>query len=167
MVTKTRLRLGKKAERGDAIIEGAIVLVFFLMVLFGIVDFGRALYAYHFVSEAAREATRWAAVNGATCSTDNSCDGVVPMTHSGPVGPTDDGTIQTYVRNLAPGGIVQGNVTATANWPGNASNCARGALNAPGCPVQVKVAYPFRFLAPIVSTATISMSSSSEMVISH
>ena len=39
----------------------------FMSMLLGIADFSRALYAYHFVSHAAREAARYAMVRG--CST--------------------------------------------------------------------------------------------------
>lgn len=155
-----------KNEKGDALIEATATLLVFVSIFFGLIEFGRALYAYHFVSEAAREATRWAAVNGGSCSDDSSCDGVAPMTHSGPVGPTDDGTIQTYVRNIAPPGIVRNNVTATASWPGPASTCTGDVANGDGCPVQVTVSYTFHFLVPLIGT-NIPMSSTSEMVIAH
>jgi hypothetical protein len=54
-------------QRGSALVEQALVLTILLAVIFGIIDSGRALYTYHFVSQAAREATRWASVRGSTC----------------------------------------------------------------------------------------------------
>ena len=53
-----------KGEDGNGLVEYALVLMFLMSMLLGIVDFGRALYSYHFLSNAAREATRWAAVRG-------------------------------------------------------------------------------------------------------
>ena len=44
---------------------GLALVLFPLM--FGIIDFSRALYAYHWVSYAAREGTRWASVRGTSC----------------------------------------------------------------------------------------------------
>ena len=59
-----------KGEDGNNLIEYAIVFMFFMSMVLGIVDFSRALYTYHFLSNAAREATRWAAVRGSTCNDD-------------------------------------------------------------------------------------------------
>ena len=54
----------KRGERGSALLEGALCLTVFLMIVFGTIDFGRMVFAYNFVSYAAREATRYAAVHG-------------------------------------------------------------------------------------------------------
>ena len=62
-----------RSECGSGLVEYAIVFTIFMTMLLGIADFGRAMYAYHFVSSAARDATRWAAVNGANCAQDASC----------------------------------------------------------------------------------------------
>jgi hypothetical protein len=48
---------------GQALVETAIVLPILLVVLLAIFDFGRAVYAYHTVSNAARTAGREAIVN--------------------------------------------------------------------------------------------------------
>lgn len=53
-------------EKGSVLVESAITVAVLFVILFGIIDFGRALYTYHFVANAAREATRWASVNGST-----------------------------------------------------------------------------------------------------
>src|ERR1700680_2901035 len=54
-------------ERGGSLVEQAFAIVLLLTIIFAIIDFGRALYTYHFVSNVAREATRWASVRGKTC----------------------------------------------------------------------------------------------------
>ena len=69
-------------ERGDALLESALMLIFLLSVLFGIVGFGHALYTYNFVSNAARDATRWSSVRGFTCT---GLAGGCPATAAKPV----------------------------------------------------------------------------------
>ncbi len=55
--------LRRRRSAGQALVE--FVLVFFLVILLlmGLFDFGRAIYAYNTVSNAAREAARVAIVN--------------------------------------------------------------------------------------------------------
>src|ERR1700724_1562425 len=53
-----------RRSRGQAATELALGVSGLLMLMFVIADFGRAIYAYNFVSYSAREATRYAAVHG-------------------------------------------------------------------------------------------------------
>ncbi|MBA4180704.1 MAG: pilus assembly protein TadE [Anaerolinea sp.] len=55
------LRL-RRTEAGQSLVEFAMVLPFFLVLLFGLVDFGRAFYTWLQVTNAAREGARAAAV---------------------------------------------------------------------------------------------------------
>jgi Flp pilus assembly protein TadG len=133
-------------------VEYGIVLALLLMMLFGLIDFGRALYAYHFVSEAAREGTRYAMVRGSACQSPGC-----------PASPTD---IQNYVKNV-PAGIDAAQLTVTPTWnPNGSANCT-GPQNAPGCVVEVQVSYNFNFMLPFLPRSTVVMQSSSEMVISQ
>ena len=151
--------------------EYAFILMIFMTMLLGIMEFGRALYAYHFVSNAAREATRWAAVNGATCGPppggDNSCIAGYGM-NTGPATQTD---IQNYVTNHTPLGIdpSPAKLIATATWPVQVSGptICTTTQNAAGCTVQVQVSYSFNFIFPFVHTSPLTLSSTSEMVIVH
>ena len=160
MMRSSKNRAG---ERGVELVEAAISLFVFLLLLMGVMDFGRAVYAYHFVSSAARQGSRWASVRGSTCT---GLSGGCPAAAS---------NVQTYVRGLAPGGIDSGQVTATTTWPMNPSNCAAGgANNAPLCDVKVVVSYNFSFillprkLLPSSSLPrTFTMSSTSDMIISQ
>jgi Flp pilus assembly protein TadG len=156
------------SEKGSSIVEFAFIVVVLMMMILGIIDFCRAAYSYHFVSEAAREASRWAAVNGETCAGDGSCNGTAPM-NNGPATQTD---IQTYVTNLTPPGIDSTKITTTANWCPKGANCPAtcttpGPANNPGCTVEVKVSYTFSFIFPLVRTGTLTLSSTSEMIIVH
>ena len=53
----------KKNERGQAIVEFALVLPLLLILLFGVIDFGRALQTYITINNASREGARLGAIN--------------------------------------------------------------------------------------------------------
>ncbi|MFZ5626308.1 MAG: TadE/TadG family type IV pilus assembly protein [Bacillota bacterium] len=52
----------KRGERGQALVEMALVLPLLLMLLFGIIEFGRIFHAYLTVNNGAREGARLAVV---------------------------------------------------------------------------------------------------------
>lgn len=163
-------------EDGSALVEYAIVFSLFITMILGVVDFGRALYTYHFLSNITRDATRWAAVNGSTCGSDSSCNGQGYM-NSGVASSTD---VQNFVKNHTPPGIATGKITTTVTWPVNANSPAICATTpkAPGCTVKVQTRYAFSFISPLVSkvvpattcgstTANLCLNSASEMTIAH
>lgn len=172
----SRLRR-RKGERGAALVEYALTFIFSMSLFLGIMEFGHALYAYHFVNNAAKEATRWAAVNGANCSSDGSCNGTAPMN----IGPAKLTDVNTYVQNHIPAGIDTTKVTTTACGLADTAACAASTPqvctkavgtqpatpNAPGCTVQVQITYSFSFVFPLISSSPISMSSTSDMIIVH
>ncbi|MEW6446535.1 MAG: TadE/TadG family type IV pilus assembly protein [Bacillota bacterium] len=53
-----------RGERGQATVELALVLPVLLLILFGIMEFGRVFSAYLVITNAAREGARLAAVGG-------------------------------------------------------------------------------------------------------
>ena len=56
-------KLGRRSEkRGQAMVEFALVLIPLLLLIFGLIDLGRAVYANNSLSEAAREGARWGSV---------------------------------------------------------------------------------------------------------
>src|SRR5947199_10166701 len=55
---------GLRGQRGSAIVEFTLVSLMFFALVFGLVEFGRALFAYSTVSSAAREGVRYASVHG-------------------------------------------------------------------------------------------------------
>jgi Flp pilus assembly protein TadG len=125
-----------------------------LALLFGIIDFGRTMYTYAFVAQLARQGARWAIVRGSQCTLLDHCN-------------ASSGDVQTYVRSLSYGATDPNSIIAIATW--SVANCPPNSVtnNAPGCTVSVNVRYPFKFIAPFVSLATLNMSSTSQMVISQ
>ena len=143
--------------RGNALTEFAFMMPILLMGMFGVIDFGRALYSYHFVSDAAREATRWASVRGKDC--------IPPQTSCNP----QEEDIQEYVASIAPPGINTSSQTldVDASWfvkPGSSVPCPDEHS---GCVVQVHITYSFTFIFPFLPNSTYPMQSTSQMVISQ
>lgn len=61
------MKWSNRGERGQAMVEFAIIFFVFMMLTTGLVDVGRAFYQYNALSSAARFGARWAAVVGGTC----------------------------------------------------------------------------------------------------
>src|SRR5512143_1219573 len=57
------IRLGRPRSRGQALVEFALVLIPFLVMLMGIFDLGRAIYINNSLSEAARDIARATSVH--------------------------------------------------------------------------------------------------------
>lgn len=55
--------LKHRSERGQSLVEFALILPIFVLVLAGLFDLGRAVFAYNTISNASREAVRVAIVN--------------------------------------------------------------------------------------------------------
>jgi Flp pilus assembly protein TadG len=148
--------------RGSSLVEQSFVIVFLLTMMLGIIDFGRALYTYHFVSNVAREATRWASVRSSSCKPGGWLPGC----------PASGNTIRTtFKANMATMGLDPSKVTFTTTYaapPGVAVTSCTAIGNHPGCMVHVDVTYTFAFFfAPFIAAPPISMTSGSEMLITQ
>jgi Flp pilus assembly protein TadG len=165
-----------KGDSGDALVEYAIVFLLFMTMIMGTIDFGRALYTYHYLSNVTRDAARWAAVNGSACGGDSSCNGQGYMDTR----PATQSDVQTFITNQTPPGIDTSKLTTTVTWPISTDSPATCATtqNSPGCTVKVQLSYAFSFVSPLVSkvipatacgstTANLCLNSTSEMIISH
>lgn len=124
--------------RGQTAAEFAFAGLPLLVLLFAIVALGMALYSYSFVCSAARDATRYAIVHGASSTT--------PVTQS---------DITDFVRNEAQG-IQANQLSVSTSWTPD---------NKPGSVVAVSVTYNFRPLFPLAGV-TLPLTSSAQMVIS-
>ena len=62
----TRLLRGLRSTSGMSVVETALVLPLFLILLIGVIDGGRVMFTQAIVYFAAQEATRWAVANPKT-----------------------------------------------------------------------------------------------------
>lgn len=123
-------------------VEFSFASLFALLLIFGLVDVGRAVFTYDQVGNAARVGSRYAMVRGSSCTV-SSC----PATVS---------SVNAYVTSKSPG-FVPNLISTNTVW--GPASCGPSPYNSPGCTVGVTVTYPFKFLflsflAPIQMTST-------------
>ena len=81
------LRQIKKAEpRGQGLVEFALILPLLLLLVLGVIEFGRLLFIYTEISNAAREAVRYGVARGVDSSFDGpnylDCEGIMQAARS-------------------------------------------------------------------------------------
>lgn len=150
----------RHSERGASMVEFAIASTALLLIVFGTVEFGRAMYSYHAVANAARIGSRWAMVRGsASCAT--------PVGRALATCPATSDEVQTYVRSqvaLAD----SSSLNVSAAWPGTNAGCkGKSTTQSAGCAVVVTANDTFNFALPFISTTNWTISSTSEMIISQ
>jgi Flp pilus assembly protein TadG len=111
---------------GQALVEFALSAVVTVTLILAVVEFGRMVLAYTTLNSAARIGVRYAMVHGS----DNSVTAT---------------SIQSVVNNfLNAAAIDTGSATVTVSYPGyTALACAVGQTK-PGCPVKIRVTYPYQ-----------------------
>lgn len=72
MTSSARRRRGWLGERGQAMVEFALIVPMLLIVLFGIIDLGAALYDQVTLASAAQDGARTGAINGDTAAAANA-----------------------------------------------------------------------------------------------
>ncbi len=156
-------------EDGANLVEMALSISVFFAMLFGIIEFSLVVYSYTFVSEAAREATRYASIRGA-----NSCT-PSPTFPNCNLNPTTTGNpLLAYVESLSYPGLYPSNLTVTPTWYSSSGTvpetwttvCAASNCNTPGDAVQVKVTYAYPLHLPFWKSGSITLASTSQMMIS-
>lgn len=163
--TVSRLRKLTGGEQGASLVETGLAMLILMPLLLGAIEFSLVFFAYHEVTDAARVATRWAAVRGST-----SCSNTPNLTNCGATA-TD---IQNYVQGLGYPGLVSSNIQVSASWlqatssiPTSWSACSTGTCNAPGNQVQVTVSYVYPIVIPYWKKANINITSTSAMAIAQ
>jgi Flp pilus assembly protein TadG len=160
------LRQSIADERGDEMIEFAIVAVVLFTCIFAIINCSLLLYTYHFAAYAAREATRYAMVRGSTWGS-TSCASTATFSCNATAS-----NVTSYVQSIVPPAISSGTpLTVTTTWPGtelagSAATCTTtNGNNSPGCLVMVQVSYSFSYFLPFLPTSALNLKSTSEVVI--
>lgn len=159
-------------QEGSALVETALSMAILLTFIFGVMEVGLMLYAYHFISDASRAATRYAIVRGSDQSGDCTAPGYANCIAQGG---SNTGDIATYVKSdLTLPGINPGNMTVNSNWlmysNSTSSWVSCGTTDSckdAGNMVQVQVQYTFPFSVPFVPEQSFTMSSTSKMVIAY
>src|SRR5205807_9234937 len=122
-----RLRGRRKGERGQSLVEFALLLPVLMIILLGVVEFGWAMRAYVLEQNAAREGARYWALNGST-----TCD-----------------LVRTAVETKGPGtlswSIDTGETTPYAAPLSTQTDCT----SAPGTVVTVTAKYQYPFITPL------------------
>jgi Flp pilus assembly protein TadG len=152
-----------RGEEGSVILETAMSCVILLTFLFGVMEAGLALYSFHFISEAAREGTRYAIVRGSSAG--SACAAYSSL---GCQASTAD--IQNFVKKLGFPGINPSNMTVTvtnAGYPAGVICSPSASCNNPGNLVTIKVDYSFPLAVPFIPAHTYRMSSTAAMIIQN
>jgi Flp pilus assembly protein TadG len=174
---------------GQALVEFALVLPVFLLMLFGLIDGGRYVYMNSVLSQAAREGARLGAAEalwiGKTTTDDPSCVAtpalitsanpgahVCPATDLGATNSLEADITAAANRMVAPFGAVKKvyincqptGTVPPANWPN--AGCPAGNRLAAKNAVWVRVDMTFQPLTPVIGQAwTLTMSGSATMVV--
>jgi Flp pilus assembly protein TadG len=150
---------------GQALVEVALVLPVFILLLFGLVDAGRAIYTWNALSQAAQEGARLAAVQAGWIGiTGTNCTIPMPDITPAPTTPCPASLADLNSRVLLAvnretaefGPLTSSSVTLTCS-----PACSTGDT------VTVKVGYTFTALTPVIGQVfnNLHMGASATMVV--
>ena len=169
------LRRRARDNRGSALVEAALTMIPLFMLFFSVVEISMAVYNFHYISNAAHEAARYAIVRGSSWGTACDSNGTSGSGYASSqcTASTDD--IAQYVANRGFPGV---NISASdvcvqyfgtmPTSPSTSCTTSTGTLsNQPGDIVQVRVRVPYQFTIPALPTYTWYMGATSQMVIAQ
>jgi len=147
-------------ETGSELVEFAFSICIVLACMFGILYVSLALYADHFVANAAKEGARYAMVRGSSWG-GSACTST--SAYSCTATNTD---VNNFVKSILTPGLADSDLKVNASWPGttpSGSTCdTTNGDNSPYCVVEVKVSYSFASsLLPFIPEKTLAFSSTS------
>jgi Flp pilus assembly protein TadG len=163
-------RAPRNGQRSQALIEFALISPVLLLLLFGIIDIGRAIFYYDTLSHAAREGARTAVIAANTQPTNASVLATVtsqlvgaPVTAPCPQGPITsatppDNAAWLYITEPNPPAGIE--TTPPMNAPGGENAAAASgscsAINPAGNNAQLQVTLRFNLIliTPVVAQAT-------------
>jgi Flp pilus assembly protein TadG len=150
------MRWLRRREAAQSLVEFSLMLPLFLILVFGVIDFGMGLRAYISVAQATREGARFAAIGNAagtfTSGGSGECNGSTSTTTVGKVCATMNGLDLTQVASVG------------VTYPNG---------NSPGNTVHVAASYNYQYITPLRRLvnffsagslgSTITVSSSTDM----
>jgi Flp pilus assembly protein TadG len=132
----------RKGIRGSTIVEFAMVLPLFVLLLFGIIEFGRYFFVQHTVQFATREGTRLALVGGTLAGADGKL-----MTRAASI-------IKEIKDNASlavnPSEISISIFPITANYSDPSGWDGQQNAGEPGDYMRVRTRYTYTFLTPLI-----------------
>ena len=128
----------RRSQRGSTLVESALCLSAFLLIMFGVMEFSMAVYAYNSVADAARDGARWASVRGAASTA-----------------PATSTQISDFVKSRSVA-LNRNNMIVTSTWVPD---------NLPGSAVQVRVQYTTPTLVNFALTHPLTVGSTSRLII--
>ena len=145
-------RKNKRSERGQALVEFSLISIVFFLLVFGMVDVGRAVWNYNTLAQATREGARYAIVHGGD-SSDPSGPGSAYYTP-----PNTDSMVTQQVEKFG-GGLNPSQLTVQTVWPEGS--------NISGSQVTVTSQYEFEPIFDFLGLVSFTMTSSSTMLITN
>jgi Flp pilus assembly protein TadG len=151
------LRLNESRGRGQALVEFALIIPIFVLVLVGILDLGRGAFALNTVSNTAREAVRVGIV-------DQDCNSIINEARKqGATLALSAGDITVRLWNPSEAAITDGSAFTQSHQLAQSKPCANGGAVptecvpplpdtgvAVGCIVEVTVSYQYSAATPIL-----------------
>ena len=130
-------------QQGSVIVEFALIFMLYLVVVLGLVEFGRCMWTYATVAHAARQAARFCMVRGT-------------------YNPATTAEIENVVKRFAVG-LEDSKLIINTTYDPTDPDFRRGTI------IEVEVGYPFQFVtAPItVSGNTLNLSARTEITIAN
>jgi Flp pilus assembly protein TadG len=146
---------------GSELVEFALSASVLFLVIFGIMDGSRLVYAHHFVAEAAAAGVRYSTTHG------NSWTAACPDA-STPDCVASSANVVDYVKKTATVGVSTANITVVPNWTGttpDGTSCSDAAPNDPGCMITINVSYAFSFTLPFIPHSSMTLKSSASGIV--
>lgn len=163
-------------ERGQTLLEFAVAIPLFLLLLFSVLDAGRIVWANNSLAEAAREAARFAIVHGGWVNTACPVGPPAPEASLPPASPScpyPSPSKQAIVERarafaVAPGGNLVITVCYGAGCSGDTDVAVPPATNARGTPVTVALESDIPLIAgAILGLGTFHIRGSSTMLVNN
>jgi len=123
-----------RRERGQSMVEFALVVPIFLVIVLGIVDFGMALRAYVTIENAAREGARYGVVD---------CDSTADVTE-----------IKNKVVDMSGGLLEAADVAVDADSVSSGNQNCTSSLPAAGGTITVTATHTYNMITPLGNLVT-------------
>ena len=165
-----RMLIRRDGERGQTLVEFALILPVFILLLFGLFDLGRAVYAFNTISNASREGVRLAIVDqDCTFIRNQAAQRAVSLGVT-----ASDVSVWVWDPSAANAGNFSAASAATHRAPcGDATGtaeCPQSTTAAEillGCVIEVTVRYSYTAATPLIGNlvGTINMSATTRQPI--